>query len=1346
MLPSTAPKSRVVLSFVFAALVAGIAWNYSSDKFATSAAGKSAPPVKRGPATIVLQNGYDLPAVYDETRPDGFERATTLASADFDVDGHPDLVSGYATGDGGYVVIQRGNPEAFAPTLPENVQAIGAARFPVAFLPQTNLIELADSPDFIVVGDFDRDSDPDVITASRGGTELNLIAGDGDGEFALAGRIALPGRVTTIASGQIDLTDGKDDLVVGIDSDNGAALLVYNSDLGIVDAPVSYALPAAAQSVVLAELDETFWRDAAILAGGEVFILHGRNQSAGFESAKRAGQRLERIYLPFAARALAVGQFVWDRSLRNELAILRDDGSVALVARGEQDERPFTVGEMRERRLQQRRIMNGDAPAAPLTNWKPNPIEKWTVADSLSVMEADAVPNALTGNSPVIFRALLSDQNTDDLVVVDAASQQLKIFAVEAPPKLANGEYTSFAGPRAVMLLPTGGSPVAALSMRTGLFARPGLVFLKDGSNAPEIIPAAPTATFTVTKTADTNDGACNADCSLREAHAASNGGAGADIITLGAGTYTLTIANGGGSNEDNGSNGDLDVNDGTTLNGAAAATTIIQAGTTNANGIDKVAGYNPICTGNLSHSINNVTYRFGRNTQPFGAADFSYTGGGMDICNFGSGTVSVTNSVISDSTNTDGPGGGLNIATAPGDTSTVNVTGTTLNANRLTRALGGTQGGGISLGNGATNINITNCQITNNVTQNGNNVGGGLYSFNITTSQTMVHGTTISGNTANGQGGGAYITGQQTVSNVIDQASVVTGNSSTSPTVGTASEGGGVYASVVLTNTLTFTEVTFTSNAATSGLDLRGGGGIGFGQGNATVSFCRFFGNTATSGTGLRKDNNPGTVTATNNWWGCSGGPGTTGCQTAVLQGAPAVLTTSPFLQLRTSASPTTVLVGQGSALTASFLVNSAGGAVAASNLDTLIGQTVNWSGVNGSISGAQTTIQAAGTAAATYTGTSAGAGSGTAQVDGGPASGSTNTAAITVTNTATWDGSTSSDWHTATNWTTDFAPVAGNVVNLPSGALPNEPAVTSADATVSSLTINTGRSIQINNSRTLTITSSMAMNGGNVDSINSGTLLIDNGATLTRTTGNVNTTVALRKNFSGGAIAEQGQLAPQAIFTFPVGTSTGYSPVTANVTAGSNGSLTVQAVNGTAPSTPALSDATTLDRYWQMSETGDITASLTFSYLQADVDGTETNYRLIRTAAASPPIRFPNGCPSSPCVDAAANTIFANPVSSFDNFWTAGEPLAPTASTVTVAGRVFAEGQGLRNAVVTITDSTGAVRSTRTSSFGYYSFSDVAAGRDYVVSVTSKGFTFQPRAVSVNDSIADLDFTASP
>lgn len=50
-------------------------------------------------------------------------------------------------------------------------------------------------------------------------------------------------------------------------------------------------------------------------------------------------------------------------------------------------------------------------------------------------------------------------------------------------------------------------------------------------------------ATFTVTKTADTADGVCDADCSLREAIVAANALTGADTIAVPAGVYTLTIA-----------------------------------------------------------------------------------------------------------------------------------------------------------------------------------------------------------------------------------------------------------------------------------------------------------------------------------------------------------------------------------------------------------------------------------------------------------------------------------------------------------------------------------------------------------------------------------------------------------------------------------------------------------------------------------------------------------------------------------------------------------------------------------------------------------------------------------
>ena len=114
------------------------------------------------------------------------------------------------------------------------------------------------------------------------------------------------------------------------------------------------------------------------------------------------------------------------------------------------------------------------------------------------------------------------------------------------------------------------------------------------------------------------------------------------------------------------------------------------------------------------------------------------------------------------------------------------------------------------------------------------------------------------------------------------------------------------------------------------------------------------------------------------------------------------------PWLQLRLTASPnTTPVVGESRSLTASFLLNSAGGAVAASNLDVLIGLPVTWSASGGTISGAQATIQPSGTATATFTATMASppTRTATAQVDNGPATVNFTVGQAATTTTITSD-----------------------------------------------------------------------------------------------------------------------------------------------------------------------------------------------------------------------------------------------------------------------------------------------------------------------------------------------------
>lgn len=90
--------------------------------------------------------------------------------------------------------------------------------------------------------------------------------------------------------------------------------------------------------------------------------------------------------------------------------------------------------------------------------------------------------------------------------------------------------------------------------------------------------------TFNVNSTADAVDinpgnGVCATSsnvCTLRAAIQEANALAGEDVITLPAGTYTLTIT---GENEEDAATGDLDIHGNVTINGGTANTTIIDGG-----------------------------------------------------------------------------------------------------------------------------------------------------------------------------------------------------------------------------------------------------------------------------------------------------------------------------------------------------------------------------------------------------------------------------------------------------------------------------------------------------------------------------------------------------------------------------------------------------------------------------------------------------------------------------------------------------------------------------------------------------------------------------------------------
>ncbi|HEY5838171.1 MAG TPA: cadherin-like domain-containing protein, partial [Pyrinomonadaceae bacterium] len=170
-------------------------------------------------------------------------------------------------------------------------------------------------------------------------------------------------------------------------------------------------------------------------------------------------------------------------------------------------------------------------------------------------------------------------------------------------------------------------------------------------------------------------------------------------------------------------------------------------------------------------------------------------------------------------------------------------------------------------------------------------------------------------------------------------------------------------------------------------------------------------------------------------------------------------------------------------------------------------------------------------------------------------------------------------------------------------------------------------------------------------------GTLRLDDGKLITANTLSLSSiSSVLRTNgYVLGNVQKSFGESGIGTFTFPVGTANAYSPLDANVTANTNGTLTARAVEGTQPNIPGGTNA--LQRYWTLSGSG-ITADLTFHYSTSptnDVVGNEANYKIFKYDGA-----FTQFTPDATGSNSASDHFATlNNVSSFSD-WTLAE--APT------------------------------------------------------------------------------------
>ena len=776
----------------------------------------------------------------------GQAQPRSLTSADLDIDATPDVMAGYAYGGIGIVTIQRGNPEAFAPTDLSVYERMAQGYNPDALLPTVETIQVPTPVDFLEVGDFNNDGRKDFLVGGRLGG-LFLIAGDSNNGWLPAQAIELGGNLTALTAGEFRAADGKKDVAVGVNGPGGAQVLVYDgASGGLNESPMQFSLASEASVIRFGGIDDDAFIDAVVGTDGDLTIIHGwgRKQAPALDS------RIEHISAAANIRGLSLGHYIWDREGRLEIAALSADGTLQLIEREGLDTRKFTESELLTRNrgnfrpqvTQAARQVDLEA----LPSWNQDSKVSWTTSRSMhtSAIAVTANPNSL------LTKTNMASRENDEMVI---AGSELEIVRQIDPQidsqKLSDSPTTSISGDLTLMSLESTSAAVAVLQLPNKINGERNMLVLQNGTPSLSIVPLAP-ATISVDRFDDPDPGAplqaadnCTAalnDCSLRGAIEFANLAAAADqptTVNLPAGTYTLDNNGTNIAGCDNNPVGDLTINGSVAMVGLGGGAIIQQLATGVSNDGDRAMCLNLAFAINKTYNFSNLTIVGGRDGS-FPAAANVLGGGGII-------------------------GGELDNLTT--------LTNVTLANNQVYGAAMGTNnnlgGGGIQITGG--DLTITNCTIggasapgiytdrTTTTTANLESLGsGGGVAFTPSspthmggTGDMVVTGTTFSRNLATGIGGGGADT---FIFAFAAPGGIATGGSagfstctfSNNQVTGTGDGGAIVVES--LATTVATTNFTNNSTGDVGGGISVGGGGLTL---NGTTPSVTFTGNTATNG-----------------------------------------------------------------------------------------------------------------------------------------------------------------------------------------------------------------------------------------------------------------------------------------------------------------------------------------------------------------------------------------------------------------------------------------------------------------------------------------------------------------